>query len=93
METSELTSERAPNARRTRFIVGVALIVVSFTVYFAYFVIVLFLPFSRETKAAAVLVASAISWAGFALGIFLAGHEGYHLVKRVCLRRSQQKKN
>lgn len=91
METSEPTSERALSGRRTRFIVGVALIAVSFTVYFAYFVILLFLPFSRETKAAAVLAASVISWAGFALGIFLAGHEGYHLVKRICLRRTQHK--
>jgi hypothetical protein len=39
-----------------------------------------------------VVVASLISWGGFALGIFLAGHEGYHLIKRVCLRRPAQKK-
>ena len=89
METTELTSERSQTTRKTRFAIGVALIAVSFTVYFAYFVIFLFLPFSRETKAAVVLAASLLSWAGFALGIFLAGHEGYHLVKRVCLRRTK----
>jgi len=93
MESSELTSAPAPKARRTRFIVGVALIAVSFTVYFAYFIIVLFLPYSHEMKAAAVLIASAISWAGFALGIFLAGHEGYHLIKRICLRRTGHKES
>ncbi len=93
MENTDLTAERSPTARRTRFVLGVALIAVSFTVYIAYFIIVLFLPYSHETKAAAVLVASAISWGGFALGIFLAGHEGYHLVKRVCLRRPPPEKN
>jgi hypothetical protein len=89
----DITTEHPPAARRTRFFIGVALIAVSFTVYLAYFVIVLFLPFSRETKAAAVLIASLLSWAGFALGIFLAGHEGYHLVKRVCLRRYPRKRS
>ena len=90
MQTTELSPEPAPTTRRTRFAIGVALIAVSFTVYFAYFIIVLFLPFSRQTKAAVVLAASLISWAGFALGIFLAGHEGYHLVKRICLRRTKK---
>ena len=92
MKTPELTDEQTQTARRTRFVVGVSLIAVSFTVYIAYFIIVLFLPYSHETKAAAVVVASLISWGGFALGIFLAGHEGYHLIKRVCLRRPAQKK-
>ena len=89
MDTTELPTEREATPKRTRFAVGVALIAVSFTVYLAYFIIVLFLPFSRETKAAVVLAASLISWGGFALGIFLAGHEGYHLVKRICLRRNK----
>jgi hypothetical protein len=87
MDTTDLTPVRDTTPKRTRFAIGVALIAVSFTVYLAYFVIFLFLPFSRETKAAVVVAASLISWGGFALGIFLAGHEGYHLVKRVCLRR------
>lgn len=91
MDTTELSAERETTPKKTRFAVGVALIAVSFTVYLAYFVIVLFLPFSRETKAAVVLAASLISWGGFALGIFLAGHEGYHLVKRVCFRRTKKK--
>jgi hypothetical protein len=91
MDTTELSTERDTTPKRTRFAIGVALIAVSFTVYVAYFVIFLFLPFSRETKAAVVLVASLISWGGFALGIFLAGHEGYHLVKRVCFRGRKKK--
>lgn len=90
MDTTDLTTERPPTPRRTRFAIGVALIAVSFTVYLAYFVIVVFLPLTRETKAAAVLAASLISWGGFALGIFLAGHEGYHFVKRVCFRRTKK---
>jgi hypothetical protein len=92
METTELGAKRETTARRTRFIIGVSLIAVSFTVYIAYFIIVLFLPYSHETKAAAVVAASLISWGGFVLGIFLAGDEGYHLIKRVCLRRPPQKK-
>jgi hypothetical protein len=86
MDSTEFTPERDTTPKRTRFAVGVALIAVSFTVYLVYFVIVLFLPFSRQTKAVAILAASLISWAGFALGIYLAGHEGYHLIKRVCFR-------
>jgi hypothetical protein len=63
------------------------LIAVSFTVYLAYFVIALFLPFSGEMKVTAIVAASLLSWAGFSLGIFFAGPEGYHLLKRFCLRR------
>ena len=92
MATSDITDERVTTARRTRFVVGVSLIAVSFTVYIAYIIIVLFLPYSHETKAAAVVVASLISWGGFALGMLLAGHEGYHLIKRVCLRRPPPEK-
>jgi len=92
MATPDITDERATTARRMRFVIGVSLIAVSFTVYIAYIIIVLFLPYSHETKAAAVVAASLISWGGFVLGIFLAGHEGYHLIKRVCLRRPAQKK-
>jgi hypothetical protein len=92
MERAELAAERSQASRRTRFVIGVSLIAVSFTVYLAYFIIVLFLPFSSQTKAMAIVVASLLSWGGFALGIFLAGHEGYHLVKRVCFRRPIEKK-
>jgi hypothetical protein len=90
MATPDMTDERPTPARRMRFVVGVSLIAVSFTVYLAYFIFLL-LPFSRENTAA-VLVASIISWGVFLLGIFLAGDEGYHLVKRVCLRRPPPKK-
>ncbi|HEY1267558.1 MAG TPA: hypothetical protein VGH16_09900 [Candidatus Binatia bacterium] len=91
MEKTELAAERAQGARRTRFVIGVSLIAVSFTVYIAYFIIVLFLPFSGQTKAAAIVIASLLSWGGFALGIFLAGHEGYHFLRRICFRRPVEK--
>lgn len=89
MSIPEPTRHHAPTARRMRFIIGVVLIAVSFTVYLAYFIIALFLPFSAELKATAIVAASLISWGGFTLGIFLAGHEGYHLLKRVCMRRNK----
>src|SRR5258706_1858268 len=87
MNTPEATTPHAPTARRVRFAVGVALIAVSFTVYLAYFFIVLYMPVSNEKKVAAIVVASLLSWAGFGLGIFLAGHEGYHLVKQLWIRK------
>lgn len=87
MNTPEATTPHAPTARRLRFVVGVALIAVSFTVYLAYFFIILFLPGSNEKKIAALAVASVLSWAGFGLGIFLAGHEGYHFLKQLWIRK------
>ena len=91
MAIPDADKPRAPTARRLRFWIGVALIAVSFTVYLAYFAIVLLLPYSVEAKVSAIVAASLLSWAGFGLGIFLAGHEGYHLVKRVCRRRNENR--
>ena len=90
MGIPDASRHRAPTARRTRFVVGVVLIAVSFTVYLAYFAIALFLPFSGEIKVTAIVAASLLSWAGFSLGIFLAGHEGYHLLKRFWIRKHKQ---
>ncbi len=87
MDIPDAPKHHATTARRMRFFVGVGLIAVSFTVYLAYFVIALFLPFSGEMKVTAIVAASLLSWAGFSLGIFFAGPEGYHLLKRFCLRR------
>ena len=87
MNPPDRTIPHAPSARRLRFAVGVTLIAVSFTVYLAYFFIVLYMPVSNEKKVAAIVVASLLSWTGFGLGIFLAGHEGYHFLKHLWLRR------
>lgn len=87
MDIPGAPKHHATTARRMRFIVGVGLIAVSFTVYLAYFVIALFLPFSGEIKITAIVAASLLSWAGFSVGIFLAGHEGFHVLKRFCLRK------
>jgi hypothetical protein len=87
MDIPDAPKHHATTARRMRFFVGVGLIAVSFTVYVAYFAIALFLPFSGEMKVTAIVAASLLSWAGFSLGIFLAGHEGYHMLKQFCARK------
>ena len=87
------TRRHALTARRVRFLVGIGLIAASFLVYLAYIVIILFLPFSAKTKAGAIVAASLLSWAGFSAGIFLAGHEGYHWVKRLWRRKDESPRN
>ena len=78
---------RAPNASRIRFIAGVALMGVSFLVYPAYSLIILFLPFSKEIKVTVIAAASLLSWGVFSAGIYLAGREGYNCLKRLSLWR------
>lgn len=60
---------------------GIALMAISFLVYPAYSVIILFLPFSGRGKAGAIVAASLVSWAVFSAGTFLAGREGYGWLK------------
>ena len=80
------TGRRAANAGRVRFIAGIALMAVSFLVYPAYSIIILFLPLSGEIKAGVIVAASLLSWAVFSAGIFLAGREGYDRLKRLWKR-------
>ena len=54
---------------------------VSFLVYPAYSIIILFLPFSGKIKAGVIVAASLLSWGVFSAGIFLAGREGYDWLK------------
>ena len=75
------TRGRAPNTRRVRFIAGIALMAVSFLVYPAYSIIILFLPFSGAIKAGVIVAASLLSWGIFSAGIFLAGRAGYNWLK------------
>lgn len=74
-------------SRRMRFIAGVALMGVSFLVYPAYSLIILFLPFSKEIKAGVMAATSLLSWGVFSAGIYLAGREGYDWLKRLSLWR------
>ncbi len=80
------TGRGAPNAGRVRFIAGIALMAVSFLVYLAYSIIILFLPLSGEIKVGVIVAASLLSWAVFSAGIFLAGREGYDRLKRLWKR-------
>lgn len=80
MGTPDTTRRSAPNARRLRFLAGIALMTVSFLVYPAYSII-LFLPLSGEFKVGVIAAASLLSWAVFSAGIFLAGQEGYDWLK------------
>lgn len=58
----------------------------SFLVYAAYPMIIVFLPFSGTVKGGLILAASFLSWAIFSAGIFLAGREGYNWLKGVWKR-------
>lgn len=77
----DATRRRTANARRVRFLAGIALMAVSFLVYPAYSVIILFLPLSGEIKVGVIVAVSLLSWGVFSAGIFLAGREGYDRLK------------
>lgn len=82
MSLPDEAGRREPIVKRARFLTGIALIGVSFSVYLVYFVIVLVLPFSAEKKVLAILAASLLSWAGFSAGVFLVGHDRYRKLRK-----------
>ncbi len=67
--------------RRTRFIIGVSFIAVSFLAYPTYIAIP-FLPLSNTLKVKIVLLASIASWGTFFIGFYLSGRDGYEWLKR-----------
>ena len=69
------------HTRQVRFVVGIAFIVISFLVYLAYPIILLFMPFSVGTKIAVTIAAAGVSWCVFCTGILLAGRQGYDWLK------------
>jgi hypothetical protein len=73
--------------RRVAFIAGVVLIAVSFLVYPAYPLIIVFLPYSVRMKVNVIVGLSLLSWIVFGAGIFLAGFEGYEYLKELCKRK------
>ena len=79
--------------QRALFIAGVALMVISFLVYPAYPIIIVFLPASDSVKFGAIVAASFLSWGVFSAGIFLAGVEGYEWLKELWKRRAGRPKS
>jgi hypothetical protein len=63
-----------------RFIMGVALMAMSFLVYPAY-PLILFLSLSGRVKIGVAVLASLLSWGVFCGGYYLAGREGYDWLK------------
>jgi uncharacterized membrane protein (DUF485 family) len=74
--------------QRTLFIAGVVLMVISFLVYPAYPIIIVFLPASNTVKISVIVTAWFLSWGVFSAGIFLAGVEGYEWLKKLRRRRA-----
>ncbi len=68
------------NRRSAAFLIGVALIAVSFVVYPIYLVIPL-LAVSLQTKSALFVGGSVTSWGIMGVGGLLAGKEGYPFLK------------
>ena len=80
-------NQAAPRRYPARFIAGVVLIVISFLVYPAYPLTLLFLPASVRVKIDVIVALSLLSWAVFGIGIFLAGFQGYEWLKEHWKRR------
>jgi hypothetical protein len=71
-----------------RFIAGIALIAISFAVYPAYPIIILFLPSSVRVKFGVIVALWFLSWGAFSAGILLAGLEGYKWLKELWKRKT-----
>jgi len=70
-----------PHRARRGFVAGVLLMAGSFLVYPAYPVLVLW-PVSDRAKVEVTLVAAALSWAVFSVGLYLAGRRGWVWLRR-----------
>jgi hypothetical protein len=73
--------EPRPRRDRRGFLAGVLLMAGSFLVYPAYPLLVLW-PTSDRTRVEVTLVAAAISWALFSVGLYLAGRRGWVWLRR-----------
>jgi len=63
---------------------------ISFLVYPAYFLIVVFLPSSVRVKVAVIIGLSLLSWIVFGAGISLAGLHGYEYLKELWKRKTSE---
>jgi hypothetical protein len=73
--------EPRPRRDRRGFLAGVLLMAGSFLVYPAYSLLVLW-PTSDRPRVEVTLVAAAISWALFSVGLYLAGRRGWVWLRR-----------
>ena len=73
--------EPRPHRGRRGFLAGVLLMAGSFLVYPAYPLLVLW-PTSDRARIEVTLVAAAISWALFSVGLYLAGRRGWVWLRR-----------
>ena len=79
--------------QRALFIAGVGLMAVSFLVYPACPIIILYLPASHGVKFGVIVAAWLLSWAVFSAGAILAGVESYEWLKELRRRRAGGAKN
>jgi hypothetical protein len=70
-----------PHRGRRGFLAGVVLMAGSFLVYPAYPVLVLW-PASEGARVEITVVAAALSWAVFSIGLYLAGRRGWVWLRR-----------
>jgi hypothetical protein len=73
--------EPRPHRARRGFLAGVGLMAGSFLVYPAYPLLVLW-PASDRARIEVTLVAAAVSWALFSVGLYLAGKRGWVWLRR-----------
>jgi hypothetical protein len=70
-----------PHRARRGFLTGVLLMAGSFLVYPAYPVLVIW-PVSDRARIEVTLVAAAVSWTVFSVGLYLAGRRGWVWLRR-----------
>jgi hypothetical protein len=70
-----------PQRARRGFLTGVLLMAGSFLVYPAYPVLVIW-PVSDRARIEVTLVAAAVSWTVFSVGLYLAGRRGWVWLRR-----------
>jgi hypothetical protein len=73
--------EPRPHRGRRGFLAGVFLMAGSFLVYPAYPLLVFF-PSTDRARVEVTLVAAALSWAVFSVGLYLAGRRGWVWLRR-----------
>ena len=84
---------KSPSERkRVLLVAGVVLMAISFLVYPAYPVIILWLPVSHGGKMGAIVTAWLLSWSVFTVGALLAGLRGYEWLKEMWRRKGRESK-
>ncbi|HAP68001.1 MAG TPA: hypothetical protein DCQ99_09595 [Nitrospinae bacterium] len=89
METKK--SEVITKGKNTKFIIGMAFLILSFTLYFC-IPLIFFLPYDMKLLGSIAFGSYIISWGLTAIAIFFMGKEGYSLVKDKVLSIFKRKK-